>query len=191
MSKTLTYGDTFEVDTLPGIVWILQDTRTLEKAGDPTETRATAYPVDSETGQTTRKAVKIGRAERRGVYVSIAAQHDGTRRTWAGCDTYDGGLTDAQRRLLDAAFSALTFDTPPLTDAEIVARMVDAMEYAGRRGARESRRELPDTYAPRDGKTGRGRISAALDATPGARQAMATAAAESYAAELAAEIASY
>lgn len=192
-STVLTYGDTFTLDEFPAIVWRVIDTRQLDKAGDAYATRAEVRPVhaDDPTATNIRDlVVKIGRAERKGVYVSLAIRRYGDAdalRPWASCDTYQDRLTDAQSAKLEASFAALTFDLPMLTPAEIAEKLLDKADYAGWNGAREVTKNLPSSYN-RDDET-RAAVRAAF--TPEAREAYIAAAIAAFEREARKELARY
>lgn len=208
----LTYGDTFELPGIPGVVWRIDDRRKLENAGAPFEHRAEAVPVtkaDDSSGGARFDAngwrplnrrgefVRIGRAEREGVYIKLmpGGRYDpaklGQVEAWAGCNTYEVSLTDAQSQLIEREVAAIlpTIDLPPLTEGEILARMREAVEYGGTEGARAAAGQLPDRWGKHGDDGGRSVISAALSADD--RAALVRVAAEAFAAKLADELRGY
>lgn len=197
-SETLTYGDTFTIPSAPGTVWELRDVRYLEKAGYPGEFRAGAFPVERDGRPIERRdAVKIGRAERTGVYLELGR---GVRAYDFDTDTSTidpdalnvrafGDLTDAQRAAVTADLAALSFDLPALSADDIRARMLAQAEYTGRRAAREAQGNLPDRYSRPDAQYGRPVIAAAMNAE--ARTVYIATAVAAFAGQLADDLARY
>lgn len=118
--RTVTYGDVFEA---AGVRWRVRDWRRLDSidAGGRAEV-AICYPVDAEGRHLpVDTEVKIGRAVRRGVRISVRA--DGS--AWAETALYNERLTDAQRAAIAADLPS--FDVPALTAAEVAEAVVSAV----------------------------------------------------------------
>jgi hypothetical protein len=138
-----TYGDFVTLPSAPGIIWRVTDARTVDKAGDPNETRAelkpwhpgpdAENPAEGAYPYLFNEPVKIGQASRPNVYVGLAMVYPydrvtdtyGPTRTLKAhprTGTFDDHLTEAQRKAISAdcedAF-AVSFVLPPLTAAEI------------------------------------------------------------------------
>jgi len=189
-----TYGDVFTLPAIPGVTWRVFDRRSVDKAGSATETRAEVRPVraeDPENKQIRDIVTKIGRTERKGVYVGLAMRADYDRatdsypnpprlRAWASCDGMSASLTDAQRKLVDDAMDAQSFDLPPLTPGEIVEQLASSAESAGNAAAHRVWENLPDRYSYTSDT--RATVRAAL--TEQAREAIAEAATAAFAASV-------
>jgi hypothetical protein len=138
------------------LLWLIRDTRDLADLGRTLRTVARLvpwHPANPDSDNPAHHAprhygydepVKIGRAERVGVEISLShARDDGGApqlRAFAGVRGYTEPLTDAQRAALTGAAEALDgprFHLPPLTNAEIRARALGDAEYVGECAARD------------------------------------------------------
>ncbi|GAA1745641.1 hypothetical protein [Microbacterium paludicola] len=145
------YGDRV---AFAGIVWELQDTRQPETHHQDHLGRL--VPVDPETGERV-EVIRIGRAERIGVQISLTAAGDHVH-AYPSTRGYTPELTDAQRRTLAEAIEQVDFDVAPLQPIERAQRIGDrlqtqvrwlvgqALGYELRQSLRESLQHLP---APR------------------------------------------
>lgn len=163
--QTLTYGDFLTLPSVPGVLWCVTDTRRLENAGDPWETRAelrpyrpgpdAANPAEGATPWGYDEPVTIGRAERVGVTVSLGVDRyaDGAPklRPFATTRNYAAPLTNAQRDVLTRDVGdvfAFSFILPPLAPEEIRARVVAqiADDYPANNAARETIQNAPNLW---------------------------------------------
>ncbi|WP_448812147.1 hypothetical protein [Agromyces bauzanensis] len=200
MAALLTYGDTFELDRTPGVVWRVDDMRRLESAGRRRgETRARLRPltIDGVDANYTTE-LRIGRSKRSGLLIDISLG----KHTAEGYDpdglliwpTAKEDLTDAQRRALTDELSTFAFELPPLTDDEIREQMQRTAEHLGHRGARDAWETMPARFGTaerNDPTSDRGRILAAMSAEPDAWREFINTAAEAFVARLTTDLASY
>jgi hypothetical protein len=183
----LTYGDTFTLPSAPGIVWEIRDRRTTEdpNANPPAE----AVPITQDGEPVTYDtALRIGRAERVGLSIKISRQmYDPAHplRAYLAGRAWETRPTDAQEKMIDADAAALTFNLPPLTGAETVARVVarahDAYIYSAVRDAVDAL-NLPKPYS--SSSSGYRAVMDALHADPATIPAIRAALVASFTAEL-------
>ena len=170
--QTLTYGDFLTLPSVPGVLWRVTDTRTVEKAGSPFEDRAELRPwrpgpdaanlAEGAAAWGYDEPVKIGRAERVGVTITLgmrpgaydrATDSYGPRVFGAHATTrnYAAPLTDAQRATLEREAGdpfAFSFHLAPLTAEEVRERIAAFIvsDSAGRDAARRTIDNAPNLY---------------------------------------------
>lgn len=170
--QTLTYGDFLTLPSVPGVLWRVTDIRSIEKAGSPFEDRAelrpwrpgpdAANPTEGATSWPYDEPVKIGRAERVGVEITLGMRpgpYDRASDTYgpsafgahATTRNYAAPLTDAQRATLEREAGdpfAFSFHLPPLTAEEVRERVAALIvsESNGREAARLTIGHAPNLY---------------------------------------------
>lgn len=164
-TEPATYGDLVALPGVPGVLWLIRDIRKIEDAGQNRPSRRSKvaaldpwHPADDEHPEPRPygydEPLRIGRAERAGVSIELSIYGDYDREAdtygplrlhaWPQARSYSPSLTDAQRASLTAAAEALDgprFYLPPLTPAEIRARVLGDGDYIGRTAADRSRRD--------------------------------------------------
>ncbi|MDF2506320.1 MAG: hypothetical protein K0Q52_179 [Microbacterium sp.] len=192
-AQRATYGDFITLPSTPDVLWKVCDTRELERAGSPSETRAELRPyrapaaadptnnTDADRAQAHGtptpvpydEPIRVGRAERVGVVIRLGVQQANDGEGWqlrpnATTGTYEANLTPAQSAALERDAGdvfALSFYLPPLSPEEIRRRVIRliADDYSADRAAREAISRAPKLYHLR----GSGADTAILDAFTG------------------------